>query len=178
MRDVWVATLVSVAVLSAAATRAAPAMPRPRPRQAVVVAAVVALVTAATAWHRDLSAAGLERTVAATFPVQAAATVEARGYDGPLYNYYDWGGYLIWRLPRLPVAMDGRTNLHGDRRIERSILTWAGGPGWATDPELAAASVVIAPTWTALASLLRLDDRFRVAHEDDLAVVFIAAPAR
>ena len=44
------------------------------------------------------------------YPARAAAFDESRGYGGPLFNDFNWGGYLIWRLPGLPVSVDGRTN--------------------------------------------------------------------
>ena len=61
---------------------------------------------------------------------QRAAFVAERGYSGPLFNDFNWGGYLIWALPQLPVAIDGRTNLHGDERIQRFGSTWAGSPSF------------------------------------------------
>jgi hypothetical protein len=73
--------------------------------------------------------------------------------------------------------MDGRSNIHGDDRIGRSIATWFGARSWASDPELAAAKLVIAPINVALTSLLRLDSRFELVYEDDVAAVFVARPA-
>jgi hypothetical protein len=107
--------------------------------------------------------------------VKAAAFIEERGYPGPLYNPIDWGGYLIWRLPGLPAAIDGRTNLHGDRRIKRFADTWDGQPGWEDDPDLAAARLIILQPRAPLAALLRLDPRYTVVHEDPVAVVFVRA---
>ena len=71
----------------------------------------------------------LREAVGEKFPAEAAAFIEKQGYVGSIYNHYDWGGYLIWRLPDLRVVMDGRANLHGDERILRSLKTWAGGKG-------------------------------------------------
>jgi hypothetical protein len=143
--------------------------------QAGLVAAGVLAVAAVIGWKRDLSEEHLEEAVAGVFPARAAAAVEKRGCTGPLYNDYDWGGYLIWRLPGLPVALDGRANLHGDERILRSVDTWKGKRGWESDPELAAAGVVIAPVDAPLASLLRLDRRrFELVHEDAVSAVFVA----
>ena len=59
---------------------------------------------------RHLSNDDMKERVAKTFPVQAAEFVADKGYAGPLYNDFNWGGYLIWALPHLPVAIDGRTN--------------------------------------------------------------------
>jgi hypothetical protein len=86
--------------------------------------------------------------------------VAEKGYAGPLFNDFNWGGYLIWALPGLPVAIDGRTNLHGDERIERYGNTWAGLPGWQNDPDLSAAGVVISAAEMPLGDLLKGDGRF------------------
>jgi hypothetical protein len=70
--------------------------------------------------------------------------------------------------------MDGRTIVHGDARIRRSMATWRGEPGWEDDPELARAGVIIAPADVPLAALLRQDGRFRLVHKDPVALVFVA----
>lgn len=45
----------------------------------------------------------------ADYPVAAADFIIASGIRGNLYNYYRWGGYLIWRLaPDRKVFADGR----------------------------------------------------------------------
>jgi hypothetical protein len=175
-RDIWFAVLAALAVLSTA--RRPTAVPvdgfaMPRLRTSVLAGAVIAML-AAVAWYRDLSQAHLEEEVAAKYPARAAAVVERRGCRGPLFNEYGWGSYLIWRLHGLPVSIDGRADLHGPERIRRNVDTVAGLPGWDRDPDLASASTVIVNAKAALVSLLRLDPRFELVHEDPVAVVFIA----
>jgi hypothetical protein len=174
-RDLWFLVLASLAVLAGAGPRTV--LPAARfhltPRRRAVVAAALVGLMGLTAWARDLSAANLERKVADVFPARAAAVVAERGYPGRLFNDFNWGGYLIWSLPQRPVALDGRTNLHGDERMARIGSTWAGGPGWQDDPDLAAAGVVIAPADTPLAALLLTDRRFTLVHEDPVARVFV-----
>jgi hypothetical protein len=68
--------------------------------------------------------------------------------------------------------MDGRTNVQGDDRVAHSSAVWHGKPEWATDPELRRANVVLAKKDTALASLLRLDPKFKIVYEDEQALVF------
>jgi hypothetical protein len=111
------------------------------------------------------------------FAVAAVSYIAQAGLQGPLYNDFGWGGFLIWRLPQHPVALDGRTNIHGDARIERSMATWSGKRGWQADPDLAAARLVIGGVDAPLTSLLRLDPRFKLVYEDQLAAVFVAQPA-
>ncbi|MGH8009310.1 MAG: hypothetical protein ACREQ3_20160, partial [Candidatus Binatia bacterium] len=165
-RDVWFVVVTAVAIIAASrsTTAVADCFVLTKRRVLCVVGAIV-ITLALVARIRHISGSGLESALAEKFPVAAAAVVEERGYMGPLYNHYNWGGYLIWRLRNLPVSMDGRSNIHGDTRIERSIETWTGRNGWASDPELTAARLVIAGTNDALASLLRLDARFELVYE-------------
>ncbi|MCL5022887.1 MAG: hypothetical protein M1497_05925 [Nitrospirae bacterium] len=44
------------------------------------------------------------------FPVRAADFIEQNDFKGNMYNFFNWGGYLIWRLaPGKKVFIDGRT---------------------------------------------------------------------
>ena len=178
-RDIWFVVLAALALLATArrpleavVDRFAVTWPR-----AFLVAGAVGLVLLVTGWSRGLSEEHLEQEVATEYPVRAAAVVAERGYAGPLYNHFNWGGYLIWRLPGLPVAIDNRMNVHGDERIQRNIeTTWVGSRGWDSDPELKAAGLVIADAKAALTSLLRLHPRFELVYEDTIAAVFVARP--
>jgi hypothetical protein len=174
-RDVWFVTTVAIAII---------ALTRPviktrvedrisKGQIAVVMVASIAMLGLAALTNR-LSNPTLESFVARDYPVAAASFVEQRRLPGPLYNHFDWGGYLIWRLPGLPVSIDGRSNVHDATRIRHSAEVWGGRPNWASDPELAAARIVIAEKDFALTQLLRSDSRFEQVYEDQIAVVFIA----
>jgi hypothetical protein len=52
--------------------------------------------------------------------------------------------------------------------------TWNGRPGWQDDPDLCASRTVVIQAWAPLGSLLRLDPRFDLVHEDPVALVFVA----
>jgi hypothetical protein len=143
-----------------------------RSRLVILTGGIVCML-ALIGWARGLSASRLWGAIDDKFPSQAASFIEEQNLAGPLFNHFDWGGYLIWRLPQLPVAIDGRTNLHGDQRLLRSFHTWAGERGWHSDPDLMAAGVVIADPRLPLASLLRLDPGFERLYEDTHAVVFV-----
>ena len=176
-RDAWfvVVTAVSIMATSRSTDAVVGRFALTKLRAFLVVGAVV-IVLVVVGWMRNLSEYSLESALAESYPNAAAAVVEERGYPGPLYNHYNWGGYLIWRLPNVPVAMDGRSNLYGDEQIERSLATWRGESGWASDPDLTAAHLVIADVKGALVSLLRLESRFELVYEDGVAAVFVARP--
>jgi hypothetical protein len=174
-RDVWLAVLAALAVLSTpghANRSPEKRIPLDRWRGAAVCLSVVAVLVVA-GWRLQVSRKHLDEKVAEVYPSGAAAVVEKRRYPGPLFNEYGWGSYLIWRLPALKVSIDGRADLHGPRRIRRNVDTLAGLRGWELDADLEAAKTVILRVNTALTSLLRLDPRFEQVHEDDVAAVFL-----
>jgi hypothetical protein len=178
-RDLWFLVMASVAILAATNRSAVPEAYRVRltRRRWAVMAGLLAVCAGAVAWGRDLREQHLRQTVAAVFPLRAAEVVVEKGYQGPLFNDFNWGGFLIWSLPQFPVALDGRTNLHGDERILRVGNTWAGGPGWQDDPDLAEAGLVIAEAGAPLANLLRRDERFELVYDDPVAKVFVRRPS-
>jgi hypothetical protein len=172
-RDVWFVVLAALAVVTTRQPRGEAVREfLPTLRQGLLVAGGV-LPLLALFWCYGVGGDGLQKTLEATYPVKAVAFLKEQKREGPLFNHYDWGGYLIWSLPELPVSMDGRANLHGDRRMEQGEVTWEGQPGWDQDPDLVAARVVIAGVSSPLTSLLRQEKRFRVGYEDEVAVVFL-----
>jgi hypothetical protein len=173
-RDAWFVTVVALAIIAGAQRSDGTARYRLSATRIAMAVVLTTLVVAAVVLTKEISPRGLEAGVRKKFPVAAAAVIEERRYGGPIYNDYKWGGYLIWRLPTLPVSMDGRANVYGPETIRRSALTWSGVRGWESDPDLARAGVVIAAPHFALAQLLRGDRRFDLAYEDDVATVFVA----
>jgi hypothetical protein len=178
MRDAWFIVLTALAVLvPAVRTRAFGLQSQfvlTRARLAMISGLAIGCMTLILI-VRDFSAEHIRLETGKNFPMSAAEFVKENKYPGPLYNHFDWGGYLIWRLPHLQVSMDGRANVHGDQRIWKSLATWNGGRDWASDPELSAARLVIASRDMALASLLHLDKRFTEVYRDETAVVFVRA---
>ena len=122
---------------------------------------------------RDVSENSLAKVVELHFPVKAVNFIRSSQLTGPLYNSLDWGGYLIWSLPEFPVAMDGRTNLHGDERVANSVAMWNGSNAWKKDPELLRARLIIAQAGKPLTFLIRDDPRYRLVYEDTTAAVFV-----
>jgi len=173
-RDVWFVVISAIAII--ASSRPPPSIGdrlKINKAQILVATSVVGLMVVLLVRKHKLTEDGLADAMAKIFPTAAVEIVKTRGYSGPIYNHYNWGGYLIWNLPHLLVSMDGRANFHGDERAERSFKTWNGEHDWADDPELAQARLVIADVNMPLASLLRFDKRFELVYEDSLAAVFI-----
>jgi hypothetical protein len=178
-RDLWFMAIVAVAILasglpSARGSRVETPLPAWTLSITVAVTAVVAL---AGARLMNVRQPHLEALLAKTMPVKAVEAVRADHDSGPVFNTYNWGGFLIWQLGQ-PVTIDGRAAFYGDSRMDRSIQTWNGQPGWSSDPGLTSAAVVIAPKKAALTQLLRRDPHFSMTYEDNLAAVFVPRGSR
>jgi hypothetical protein len=175
-RDVWVVAIAAGAILAGGLT----GDEKNRFQLTISAAPFVAVATGVVALlcccmlHENNEQ--LHMKLAEELPVRAVEVVKKNGWSGPLYNDFNWGGYLIWAL-RMPVGMDGRTNVYGDELIDRSVATWNGQPGWASDSALQKAGLVIEPVTAPLTQLLRMDPRFGLVYEDKLAAVFVARKA-
>ena len=172
-RDLWFLALVSTAILAACI----PARPNgqymaTRGQRWLIGLGVLGALLAVVS-IRGISNGSLQRQVTLELPANAAEFISHHDLPGPLFNDYTWGGYFIWKLPSLSVSMDGRANVHGDRRIGRSVETWAGKHDWPSDPDLSSARLVVGPIDAPLTAILKLSPDYQVAYEDQLAVVFV-----
>ena len=171
VREIWFAVVVSLGMIADWPAAQRPS-PRTTERQRLAIAVLVLAVVVGAYRRYGVSNDFLEMAVAGKFPEAASRYIEMHDLPGPLYNHFDWGGFLIWRLPQLPVAMDGRGNLYPADRVARFTSTWKGAPDWAADPDLRQANLVIAQRKAPLAALLAQDTDFENVYQDVQAVVF------
>lgn len=180
-RDMWVMVIVASALIAQAlgnrGAQAAPANAQsstlPTILSLPIIAVTIVLLLFGTSRVYQVNNRRLQVQVSDILPVRAVDFVRQNNFAGPLFNNFDWGGYLIWDL-RMPVSMDGRCDFYGDRLLERSFATWGGKPSWNSDPQLQSAGLVIAELVAPLTQLLRTDPRFQLVYEDNQAAVFIA----
>jgi hypothetical protein len=114
----------------------------------------------------------VQKRIPELYPAQACDFVRTHHLPQPIYNSYNWGGYLLWRLPQMKVSIDGRANLYGDKRVLRSANTMRGAEDWSQDQELMHAKTVLFERGAPLTTILRTRSDFRVLYEDKIAVVF------
>src|SRR4029077_20274141 len=58
------------------------------------------------------SRANLEQRIEKEFPVRAVNFLRSHPAQGPLFDNYGYGGYLIANLPEYKVFIDGRGDLY------------------------------------------------------------------
>lgn len=89
----------------------------------------------------------MERT---HFPADAATFLEANPQlPKRLYNPYEWGGYLVWKLyPAYRVFIDGRANTVYTQRLYAEALWVQYGEAWAKRLEEAGLGGFLRGDWT------------------------------
>ena len=186
MRDSWFVSMASAFIVAEAVGHSRPhAQSGPlhaaviRPSVQYALATMIALMVSFDLAKRyGLSTRELAAVIDRIYPLQATEFVKTSGLKGPLYNDFNWGGFLIYRLPEHPVSMDPRADLYGPELFSRSLATANAAPTWKADPDLARANLVLIPQRYPLAVALAADPRFRLVYSDHVAAAFVrAAPA-
>lgn len=136
---------------------------------------LLALVMAAGAVGRLVmltSPAVLAKEYPANLPVGAVEYLETHHPPGPMFNSYNWGGYLIWAARDYPVYVDGRTDLYDDELLSvyREIIFAL--PGWEEHLDRAGINLVLVQRGTFLADRLAATTGWTQVYEDQVAVIF------
>mgnify|MGYP007059396866 CR=1 FL=1 len=173
-RDLWMVVIAALTILPGfrIGDRTDDTRFEVTPLRGLLIALVMVICVTGVIFAKRINNETLRAQIETRFPEKAIQEIRKRGLKGPMFNHFNWGGYLIWRLREIPVAIDGRTNLHGGERVLRSIRTWAGAHDWHENPELKRANLVVASRFDPLTSILRLDKDWTIAYEDQVAVVF------
>ena len=107
------------------------------------------------------------------FPSAAVEFMRSTNLPQPIFNEYDWGGYLIWKLyPRYRVFIDGRADVYGDQLIEEFFRIHDGTKDWRNLLDHYGIQAVIVSPDAAIASLLREDKGWRNVFEDGQTAIF------
>jgi hypothetical protein len=171
-RDAWFICVIAAAIIADF-----PASHEERDRRirvsgwAVVTAASILLLLVSMR-STDFTTRGLDRAISGEYPVDAVNFLRRNPVGGPLYNSFDWGGFLIFYMPQYPVSIDGRTDLYGDAMDAQYYSTQEADPSYVNDPVLNRAGVVMLNRKFPIATQLTTDHRFRVIYRDDMAIVF------
>jgi hypothetical protein len=108
------------------------------------------------------------------FPVAAVDEVKASPPTGDMFNEFNWGGYLLFRLwPEKKVFIDGWIDFYGEGLTREYLQTLNAEPGWESILDRHNVQwVIIAPT-RPLA--IRLDESaaWRLRYEDAVAGVWV-----
>jgi hypothetical protein len=135
-------------------------------------AAIMVLFAVLLGSNMGFTLRGIDYTISREYPVDAANFVRRLNPPGPLYNDFNFGGFLTWYMPDYPVVVDGRNDLYGDEFVAKHIY-FNGGDKTDGDPLLDESNLLLLSADSSLAKLLKQDPRFRLVFEDRLANVYL-----
>jgi hypothetical protein len=173
-RNNWLATLAAIAVIAYAIPEALDATPsnnRIWGRRFFAALALAGLVILFAVLRIPRSHEALLAKIEQTYPVQASDYIRAHRLPQPLFNAFEWGGFLTWYLPEYPVAIDGRTNLYGDDFVvQYSKLMNADIPYKAFPPANEGRTLLLQHD-SIIGEAMSTIPGFKVAYSDDVALV-------
>ena len=106
------------------------------------------------------------------FPVQAVQWLEDHPQQGQVFNYFPWGGYLLYQSwPEQQVFIDGQTDFYGEAltRQYEQVLTLA--PGWQSVFDQYQVGWVLVPPGEPLANELRSNAGWQSIYRDETAEI-------
>jgi hypothetical protein len=171
-RDIWFPVTFAVLALGfTLRSKASPAPAQSRRTYWIALPLTAAVTLCVLNLDPRFSPTALHKAIEQRFPAKASAYIETHALQGPLFNPYGWGGYLIWRLPNMPVSIDGRANLY-EATLADTSNTVGGSKNWRQDADLKKAGTILLEQGGPLANILRSDARYRLLYEDSVAAVF------
>lgn len=138
-------------------------------------ALILALITFAVAIKAvDASLPNTNRKAIAQFvPVAAVEYLKQHPLPGPLFNAYNWGGYLIWELyPDYPVYVDGRTDLYDDAILREYLAAALGQASYTATLDKYGMNLVLIENHSGLADRLATDAAWELVYADEQAVIY------
>jgi hypothetical protein len=159
------------------------ALPGTAPGGLHLAASGSALLAAVSLWQdvRWLPRPLQRWTAREAFPTAAAAYL-AGMRDPPrrLFNFYDWGGFLLLAAPGVPIFIDGRAGTVYDDAVAGAYLTLVDARrGWRRELEAYGIDAVLVPPDARLLTALQsADPPWRVAHADPRSVLLFPPDAR
>ena len=137
-------------------------------------AAIILGILAAMVWNFP-SRSDYTRIVDKNFPVAAVQYLNTHSVPGPMYNSYEFGGYLLWaRGPEHKVFIDGRTEIYENAGIlsdQVELLNLKPG-SLAILQKYNIQSCLLSPG-EALATVLAALPEWQKVYADDRSVLFV-----
>lgn len=140
----------------------------------MLLLAIVLVLLACRPWFSANAAKRAER-----LPAAAADYVIAHRIVGNMFNAYDDGGYLIYRLgPERKIFIDGRVDVYGDAFLKDYKAIYFGKAAWKQKFDRYGIDFAILDNDAPIRQLLLAEGSFREAFRDDHHCVLLRSAAR
>jgi hypothetical protein len=109
----------------------------------------------------------------AVFPVEAADWMAQHPAPGAMYNDFNWGGYLLYRIwPQQRVFVDSQSDFYGEPFLRRYEKIYTASSDWQAALDALRVEAVIIPTAGRLAAELASSPGWHIAYEDPTATIY------
>ncbi len=164
---------------AAAALRATPAHPggtSPLLLGAINLVLLVVVASGMVGYRAlpSLQPAAEAAAISASLPVDAIDTLIALKRPVRLFNYYDYGGYALWRLYPTGgrVFIDGRVEVYGAGIFSQYLAVNYLTSGWPEVLTRYRPDAILLPSNHPLITLLRQDAGWQLSSQDRVATLF------
>ncbi len=100
-------------VIAPVLTRILEFVPQYRPKaDTPLINALVICLMIGSIIHYWPTSAEMQKSISEKYPTQALTYLKAHPPDGPVLNFYLWGGYLAWNDRDLKVFIDSRVDIY------------------------------------------------------------------
>ncbi len=108
-----------------------------------------------------------------TFPVEAVTWLEQNPQSGNMFNYFPWGGYLLYRLwPSERVFIDGQTDFYGEELTRDYASAVSANPLWEDVFRKYQIQWAIIPSGGELSKELDKAAEWKTLYRDDSVIIF------
>ncbi len=143
-------------------------------RQGLLTAAVLVTAVVAAVGVRKVNPVALDER---RLPLAAARFVTERPelFGGEMYNFYNWGGYLAWKLQPTQVFINGLQDHYGAAHYRDYTTVAAVKPTWQEILDSYGVDWIIYPAQSPLTGALDLHPGWRRVYRDRMAEIFVRA---
>lgn len=151
-------------------------LPKPRPVRGIALylnwsILILVIIGALLKCYVALNPATVAQAQNDFLPVKVASYLNTAKPPPPMFNTYNWGGYLLFAAPDYKVFVDGRTDLYDDQILSKWRLAML-GENWRQVFDEYGIKLVVIEKDTPLAKILSAQPGWKLGYSDEKAVVY------
>ena len=146
----------------------------PRPMALVNLALIIIILLGVVVYTLGiLLPDNIAEEQAKVLPVDAVTYLNESDLPNPIFNSYNWGGYLMFSAPDYPVFVDGRTDLYGDFVLDYNAIYNNLEDSSLNQLDTYGVNLVIVEVLAPLNDVLEASSEWTLDYRDDLATIWV-----